>query len=207
MSTFVPPEPPLFAVASPREKGARIVTDVLAPAHLVIALLLLVGTHSADDWSGAGWGLLAASFCGVVPIGIIALGVRRGTLTDKHVRIRRQRVVPLAASLLSVLAGVALLYALHAPAEVCALVVAMLGGLLSALAVTVWWQVSLHNTVAGGAAMILVLVFGPALLPFAAAVPAAVGWSRLALRAHTPAQVAAGTALGGVCALVFTLLR
>ncbi|MFF1902688.1 hypothetical protein [Kitasatospora sp. NPDC058218] len=207
MSAFVPPEPPAFAAASPRERTARIVTETLAPAHLVIALLLLVGAHSTEGWSGTGWGLLAALFCGVVPLGIIALGVRRGTLTDKHIRIRRQRVVPMAASLLSVVAGVALLYALDAPAEVGALVVAMLAGLVSALAVTVWWQVSLHNAVAGGAAMILVLAFGPVVLPLAAAAPVAVGWSRLVLKAHTPAQVLAGTALGGICALVFTLLR
>ncbi|MEV0531953.1 phosphatase PAP2 family protein [Kitasatospora sp. NPDC050463] len=207
MSAFVPPEPPAFAAASPRERTARIVTETLAPAHLAIVLLLLVGAHSTEDWSGTGWGLLAAWFCGVVPLGVIALGVRRGTLTDKHIRIRRQRVVPMAASLLSVVAGVALLYALDAPAEVGALVVAMLAGLVSALAVTVWWQVSLHNAVAGGAAMILVLAFGPVVLPLAAAAPVAVGWSRLVLKAHTPAQVLAGTALGGVCALVFTLLR
>ncbi|MEU6236726.1 phosphatase PAP2 family protein [Kitasatospora sp. NPDC047058] len=207
MSAFVPPEPPEYATASPRERGARIVTDVLAPANLVIGLLLAVGAHSTAGWSGAGWGLLAALFCGVMPIGMIAFGVRRGALTDKHIRIRRQRMVPMTASLLSVVAGLALLRVLHAPAEVGALVVAMLAGLLSALAVTVWWQISMHNAVAGGTAMILLLVFGPAVLPLAAALPVAVGWSRLALKAHTPAQLLAGTALGGVCALVFTLLR
>ncbi|MCG6493990.1 hypothetical protein [Kitasatospora sp. A2-31] len=207
MSAFVPPEPPAYAAATLRERVARLVTEALAPAHLVIALLLLVGAHSTADWSGAGWGLLAALFCGVVPIGLISWGVRRGALTDRHIRIRRQRVVPMGASLLSVVAGVALLRVLHAPTEVGALVVAMLAGLASALAVTVWWQISLHNAVAGGTAMVLALAFGPGVLPLAAAVPLAAGWSRLVLRAHTPAQVLAGTALGGVCALAFTLLR
>ncbi|MQS10789.1 hypothetical protein F7Q99_00445 [Streptomyces kaniharaensis] len=205
--TFVPPEPPAYAVASPRQRAARLVTDVLAPANLVIGLLLVVGAHSTGGWAGAGWGLFAALFCGVLPIGVIALGVRRGALTDKHIRIRRQRVLPMALSLVSVAAGLGLLYGLGAPADVRALVVAMLVGLLSALAVTVGWQISIHNAVAGGAAMILALAFGPGLLPFAAAVPVAVGWSRLALRAHTRAQVLAGTALGGVSALVFALLR
>ncbi|MFF7453316.1 phosphatase PAP2 family protein [Kitasatospora sp. NPDC008115] len=210
MSAFVPPEPPGFATASPRERAARIVTEVLAPVPLVIALLLVVGAHAADGWSGVGWGLLAALFCGVVPLGVIALGVRRGALTDKHIRMRRQRVLPMAVSLLPVVTGVALLYLLGAPAEVGALVVAMLVGLVAALAVTVWWQISLHNAVAGGTAMILLLALGPAspaLVAAAASLPVAAGWSRLVLRAHTPAQVVAGTALGGVCALVFTLLR
>ncbi len=210
MSTFVPPEPPAYATASRRERAARILTEVLAPANLVIALLLLVGAHATDGWSGLGWGLLAALFCGAVPIGVIAFGVRRGALTDRHIRLRRQRVVPMAVSLVSVVTGVALLYLLGAPAEVGALVVAMLVGLVSALAVTVRWQISLHNAVAGGTAMILLLALAPttaALLVAAASLPVATGWSRLVLRAHTPAQVVAGTALGGVSALVFTLLR
>ncbi|GAA1410134.1 hypothetical protein GCM10009639_60880 [Kitasatospora putterlickiae] len=176
----------------------------------MIALLLVVGAHAGDGWSGVGWGLLAALFCGVVPLGVIALGVRRGALTGKHIRVRRQRVLPMGVSLLSVVTGVALLHLLPAPAEVGALVVAMPAGLVAAPAVTVWWQISLHNAVAGGTAMILPPAPGPAspaLVVAAASLPVAAGWSRLVLRAHTPAQVVAGTALGGVCALVFTVLR
>ncbi|MBT2546173.1 hypothetical protein J7E99_37330 [Streptomyces sp. ISL-44] len=204
--TFSPPVPPAFADCTPREKAARILSDVLAPANLVVALLLLVGWHSTGSWSGLGWGLLAALFCGVVPIGIIVLGVRRGALTDQHIRVRRQRVVPMALSLVSVAAGIVLLHVLGAPADVFALVVAMLAGLVSSLLVTVGWQISIHMSVAGGTVMILLLVFGPPVLP-AALIAAAIGWSRLALRAHTAAQLLAGTALGGTAALTFALLR
>ncbi|MGK4579631.1 hypothetical protein [Kitasatospora sp. HPMI-4] len=206
MSTFTPPEPPSFKVASPQEKTARIITDVLAPANLVIALLLIIGWHSTASWRGVGWGLFAAIFCGVIPLGIILLGVRRGGLTDKHIRIRRQRIVPMAASLLSVVTGVTLLHVLHAPSEMSALVVAMLVGLVTSMAVTVWWQISIHNSVAGGTVMILALAFGPVLI-LSAAVAAAIGWSRLILKAHTLPQVLAGTALGGVAALAFAALR
>ncbi len=203
--TFTPPAPPAFADCTPRQKAARILSDVLAPAHLVVALLLLVGWHSTTAWAGLGWGLFAAFFCGVVPIGIITLGVRRGALTDQHIRVRRQRVVPMALSLLSVVAGVTLLHLLGAPREVFALVVAMLVGLVSSLLVTVVWQISIHMSVAGGTVMILLLVLGPRVLP-AVLIAAAVAWSRLVLKAHTPAQLLAGTALGGAAALTFALL-
>lgn len=204
--TLAPPAPPAFSECTPAQKSARIITDALAPAHLVIALLLLVGWHSTRSWAGLGWGLLAALFCGVVPVGIVLLGVERGGLTDKHIRVRRQRVVPMALSLVSVAVGVALLHVLGAPADVSALVVAMLVGLVAALLVTTRWQISIHNSVAGGTVMILLLVFGPWLLPTVTGA-AAIGWSRLVLRAHTTAQVLAGTALGGVAALAFVLLR
>ncbi|WP_328927491.1 hypothetical protein OG429_24975 [Streptomyces sp. NBC_00190] len=204
--TFSPPAPPAFADCTPRQKAARVLSDVLAPANLVVALLLLIGWHSTTSWSGLGWGLLAALFCGAVPIGIIVLGVRRGALTDQHIRVRRQRVVPMALSLVSVGAGITLLYGLDAPEDVFALVVAMLVGLVSSLLVTVGWQISIHMSVAGGSVMILALVFGPSVLP-AALIAAAVGWSRLALRAHTAAQLLAGAALGGTAALTFSLVR
>ncbi|WP_371588400.1 hypothetical protein [Streptomyces virginiae] len=171
----------------------------------MVALLLLVGWHSTTSWTGLGRGLLAALFCGVAPIGIIALGVRRGALTDQHIRVRRRRVVPMALSLASVVAGVALLHALGAPRPVFALVVAMPVGLVSSLPVTVAWQISIHMSVAGGTVMILLLVLGAPALP-AALVAAAVGRSRPVLEAHTPAQLLAGTALGGTAALTFALL-
>ncbi|MGR4881955.1 hypothetical protein ACIPUC_21530 [Streptomyces sp. LARHCF249] len=204
--TFSPPAPPAFAQCTPRQKAARILTDALAPANLVVALLLLVGWHATGSWSGLGWGLLGALFCGLVPVGIIMLGVRRGALTDQHIRVRRQRMVPMALSGVSVAAGITLLYVLGAPADVFALVVAMLVGLASSLLVTAGWQISVHMSVAGGTVMILLLVFGAPVLP-AALLAAALGWSRLVLKAHTPAQVIAGTALGGAAALTFALLR
>lgn len=206
MSTFTPPAPPSYAEASFRVKAAKLVTDVLAPANMVIVLLLLIGWHSTNSLTGVGWGLFAALFCGVIPIAIVQFGVRRGSLTDKHVRIRKQRMVPLAASLLSVVTGIVLLYVLNAPREVSALVVAMLAGLASTLAVTVWWQISAHNAVAGGVVMILILVYGPVVIP-AVLLAVVVGWSRRVLKAHTLAQLCFGTALGSIAATVFTLLR
>ncbi|WP_412076825.1 hypothetical protein ACLF6K_16900 [Streptomyces xanthophaeus] len=204
--TFAPPAPPAFADCTPRQKTARVLTDVLAPGNLVVVLLLLIGWHSTGSWAGLGWGLLAAVFCGAIPIGIIALGVRRGALTDQHIRVRRQRVVPMGLSLVSVAAGITLVYALGAPADVSALVVALLVGLASSLLVTVGWQISLHMSVAGGTVMVLLIAFGAPML-LAVPVAAAVGWSRLVLRAHTAAQLLAGAVLGGTTALTFALLR
>ncbi|WP_103503431.1 hypothetical protein [Streptomyces sp. SM14] len=172
----------------------------------MISLLLLVGWHSAGGYVGLGWGLLAAFFCGLVPTAVVRIGMRRGRVTDKHIRVRRQRVVPMAASAFSVVLGIALLLGLGAPIEVTALVVAMLVGLAATLAVTIWWQISVHNAVAGGTVMILLLVFGAAALPAALLIPL-VGWSRHVLKAHTAAQLVCGTALGAVAALIFSLLR
>ncbi|MFD4032056.1 phosphatase PAP2 family protein [Streptomyces sp. NPDC058637] len=186
---------------------ARIVTDALAPAYLVIAILLIIGWHSTRSLEGLAWGLLAALFCGGIPFAIILFGVKRGSWTDKHVKVRSQRAVPLTATMVSVLAGILIQVVFDAPRELFALVIAMLVGLAATMAVTVWWKVSVHTAVAGGVATILTLAFGPPLAALALVV-AAIGWSRVQLRDHTVAQTIVGALLGGVAAAVtFGLLR
>ncbi|WP_340377208.1 hypothetical protein U5640_20425 [Streptomyces sp. SS7] len=188
-------------------RTARLITDTLAPANLVIAILLIIGWHSTSSVTGLGWGVLAALFCGGIPFAVIMLGVRRGSWTDKHVRVREQRAVPLLATMTSVLVGISLLVAFKAPREVFALVVAMLVGLVVTMIVTVWWKVSVHTAVASGVVVILLLAYGMSMAPLVLGI-AAIGWSRVALRDHTPAQTAVGAMLGGLAAaVVFSLMR
>lgn len=184
--------PPTAAVPAER-RSARRITEVLAPANLVIGILLLIGWHSTNSPAGAGWGLLAGTFCGGLPIAYIIIGVSRGRWSDKHLKIRSQRWIPLFVTLGSVLVGTGLLLALDAPREDAATIV----DLLLTMAVTVWWKASVHTAVAYGwwAALLFLGV-------------AAVGWSRVSLRDHTTAQVIVGTILGGTAAaLVFAGLR
>jgi hypothetical protein len=186
---------------------ARAVTELLAPANLAVGQLLLVGWHSTAGPAGLAWGLLAATFCGLLPYGIVIAGVHHRRWTDRHLRLRRQRPAPFLAAIASVLAGLALLLALDAPRQLVALVVAMLTGLATTLVVTLWWKLSVHTAAAAGTVAILALTFGLTLtLTFPAV--ALVAWARVRLGDHTPAQTLAGAALGGLIATtVFILLR
>ncbi|UGY92436.1 phosphatase PAP2 family protein [Streptomyces gobiensis] len=184
---------------------AKLVTDVFAPGILVIAVLLAVGWHSTHSLRGVGWGLLAGLFCGVVPYAFIAVGVRRGRWTDRHLRVRRQRFVPFLVTMGSVASGNIALAVLGGPREVVALVTAMLTGLVVTLAVTSWWKISVHTAVAGGAVAILVLTYGTSLV-MGAPLVALIGWSRVRLRVHSPAQTVVGALVGAaVAASVFTI--
>ncbi|CDR10457.1 phosphatase PAP2 family protein [Streptomyces iranensis] len=188
-------------------RTARVITDTLAPANLVIAILLIIGWHSTGSLTGLGWGLLAALFCGGIPFTIILFGVKRGSWTDKHIRHRHQRAIPLLATMVSVLTGIGLLVTLDGPREVLALVLAMLAGLALTIAVTVWWKVSVHTAVASGVAVVMTIAYGLQMTPLFLAV-ALIGWSRVALRDHTPAQTVVGAFVGGLAAaVVFSLMR
>jgi membrane-associated phospholipid phosphatase len=152
--------------------------------------------------------VVTAVFASAIPLSYILRGVRRGHYDDHHVRTRERRPAVLLFAAASVVVGLALMIVFHAPRELVALVVAMLTGLASTLAVTRWWtKVSFHAAVAAGTATTLVLVFGPWLL-LACPVVALVAWSRVRLRDHTPAQAAVGAVLGVLAAgVVFPLLR
>src|SRR5262245_41177431 len=80
---------------------ARAVTELRAPANLAVGQLLLVGWHSSPGPTGLGWGLLAATFCGLIPYGIVIAGVRRHRWTDRHLHTRQQRPAPLLAGIAS----------------------------------------------------------------------------------------------------------
>jgi membrane-associated phospholipid phosphatase len=62
------------------------------------------------------------------------------------------------------------------------------------------WKISIHCAVASGSVTILALMFGPWLIP-AYALVALTGWSRVALKDHSAAQVVAGSLLGLVAAV------
>ncbi|MFY1587603.1 phosphatase PAP2 family protein [Micromonospora sp. WMMD734] len=177
-----------------------------APAVLVTGLTVVIGWHGAGGVRGLAWGLLATVFAAGIPFVYVLRGVRRGRLTDHHIGRREQRRVPLLFGLVSAAAGLALLAALGAPRPVLALVATGVVGLVVAVSVSHLWKMSIHSAVAAGTLVVLVLTFGPRLLP-AVALLGLVGWSRVRLRDHTVAQVVAGGLVGALVAgLVFAAL-
>jgi membrane-associated phospholipid phosphatase len=180
-------------------RAARIVTEVLSPAVVVVALLLAVTWHATgyDVWPMLGWSVLIAFFFSVLPMAFLVRGARRGRWDGHWVRDRAHRTVPLLVCLGSGLAGMAIMVVGGAPREVIALAWAMILTLVACLVITRWWKVSVHATVAGGAVAMVALLYGPWLLLLAVLV-ALVCWARVAVADHTVAQVVAGALLGPV---------
>lgn len=192
-----------------RRRTAHVITEVTSPTVLAPALLVVVAIdeqvrHGHD---ALAWGLVAAVFVGAFPLGFLKLGVRAGRWDDHHVRRRELRRLPLVFAGGSVLCGIVLLLAGHAPGAITALVVAMLAGLIIVLALSYRWKVSIHSAVAGGTLIVLTAVFGPVGLIIGVLVAAGAGWSRVASSDHTIAQVGVGALLGALAALLYFPLR
>jgi membrane-associated phospholipid phosphatase len=144
-----------------------------------------------------GFGLLGAMFVCILPLAYVLVLIKLGRVTDHHVSDRRQRPALLLLALISVLAGLVVLQVIKGPVSVSLMTIALIGGIAVLAVVSAFWKMSGHASAVAAAAVIVVLMFGPAWLPLLVIVPA-VGWSRVVLRAHTLGQVIAGSLFGGI---------
>jgi membrane-associated phospholipid phosphatase len=191
-----------------RLRVARLVGELLSPPPILAVLALVVAWDSSPTPAMAIlWGGIAAVSASVLPYALILRGVRRGRLSDKNISLREQRIRFAAVAITSILTGLAVLAAFDAPAEMVALQASIAVGVACGWVITIWWKISVHAAIAAGAATVLLLVFGLALLVVWPLV-ALIAWSRVQVSDHTPAQVLAGIALGIVVnATIFPLLR
>lgn len=180
-----------------RNRTAAWLTEVFQPP-VVVTLVLLISPVIEPGFPGTiGYGALAALFVCVLPLLLLLLLVRFGKVTDHHVSNRRQRAPVLLMALGSVTAGLVVLAATQAPRSVVVTVLAIVAGIVVLAAVSPFWKISGHAAAIASSAVISVLMLGPAWLPLVLLIPA-VGWSRVVLRAHTLAQVVAGSLFGAV---------
>ncbi|MFD6563058.1 phosphoesterase PA-phosphatase [Micromonospora profundi] len=192
----------------PEDLAARGLTEVFAPALLAAVMPIVIGVHSTTPVSlGLAWALVGALCCSVIPNALIWWGVRRGRLTDHHIRVREQRRTPLIYGLVSVLFGLVLMIGFDAPRPITAMVVVMFVLGLAVTAANLVWKLSIHAAVAAGSAAVLVIEFGPQLL-FSIPVVVLVCWSRVRLDEHTVSQVVAGSIVGLIVSIpIFLVLR
>jgi membrane-associated phospholipid phosphatase len=192
--------PATTSPATGRRSPAQLISYLLEPKNWLIATLILIGGH-ADGLAGVGWGLLAAFFAAVLPTLFISHGIRHGRWDDRNVGARRPRLIVLAFITTSVAAGLILLVVLGAPGMLTGYLAFMLASVGVLAAITTVWKISIHCAVASGSVAILTLTYGLLVLPGYLLV-ALLGWSRVAVKDHTTAQVVGGSVLGAAAAVL-----
>jgi len=81
-------------ISMPRRSNrlARIITEAFAPSPLAAVVLIVVAwRYSPTTGDALKWSLLGILFAPVVPVLYLLRQLRRGKVTDHHVRRREQR--------------------------------------------------------------------------------------------------------------------
>ncbi|MFD9333172.1 hypothetical protein ACFWBF_01945 [Streptomyces sp. NPDC060028] len=196
---------PVDTALDARRRAAIGVSALLAPTPVFTAGLVGLGWfgHGA---MGAGWAGVTVLFCAAAPQIVVRRGVRRGAWSDLSVPQRRQRLLVLPVAMASATAGLILLIALDGPREMATAVLAAVVTSVAIFAVTTVWKVSVHTAACAGTATVLTLALGPWWL-LCGPLVVLMGWSRVTLREHSPAQVIIGAVLASATALTTFALR
>ncbi|WP_217624226.1 hypothetical protein [Streptomyces sp. TRM64462] len=166
--------------------------------------MLAIGAAAAGDWTGLPWGFLGALCAGLVPAGYIEWERGRGKWGDRHVVDRTKRAPIFFVILGSIGTGSVVMVLGGAPTGILVAMLALWVMTVGLLAVNTVWKISVDSAVASSVVTLLACVHSPWWL-LAYGMTAAVCWSRVALRYHTPAQTIAGASLGAATATAFLL--
>lgn len=176
--------------------------SIVGHPMLVLPAAVLALSHTRGDgggvlWLGLGFGLFAA-----VVMGYSWWQVRRGRWGHVDASAKHERG-SLNRFLLIALAAGTLLATVVAPQPELALGLGLSAGLIAIAMLTArWCKLSLHMAFAVFAAALLSRLgweYGVAGTLFVAAI----AWSRLALRRHTPADLLAGMTAGALAGTAF----
>lgn len=185
-----------------KEKFALCVSRVLNPVFVLGVVIVLVSLEA----SGSGtWivlcVLIALFFTVFAPWGVVLYMRRRGEISELFIPERYDRLRPLFFFTVSAWMGVGILYLIHSPPTLYALMVcvAVLGTL--SLLITMVWKISLHAMGLWAACGVVIALYGS----WWAVVPAGlVSGARFVLQAHSVSQILVGSIVGaGVTFFIF----
>ncbi len=182
---------------------ARIFSTVCNPFLTALTLFVILA-HATARSTAQFWFLLFIStfFTSIGPMLYVLWLYATDRITDLDMSSRSERERVFVAFVLFYWAGTLVLWLVHAPT----LLIATMGGYAAASVavqyITRYWKISTHALGISASMVALVYVFGQQPLPFLILIPI-VAWSRVYLKAHTPAQVIVGALLGSASVYIF----
>jgi membrane-associated phospholipid phosphatase len=187
---------------------ARIFSTVCNPFVTAIVLYVILAHAYAKDTITFWLWLFVSAFWGAgFPMLYVFQLYWTGRISDLDMSVREERESVFSIFVISYFLGTVTLYAIHAPTILLATMAGYTGASFIVQSITHYWKISTHAMGITAPLVALVVLYGQQPLPFTILIPI-VGWSRVYLKAHTVAQVLAGTFLGiaSVC-IFFRLLH
>jgi len=183
---------------------ARIFSTIFNPFLTALALFIILSHARATNVSNFWWLLfLSTFFTSIGPMLFVFWLYSTDRISDLDMSIRSERETVFGAFVVFYLLGTVALWITHSPKL---LIAAMAGFTLSTIVVqyiTRYWKISTHALGITAPLVALTLLYGwDELFPFWILLPM-VCWARVYLKAHTVAQVIAGSALATFSVVFF----
>lgn len=188
------------------DRLARIVSDLFIPPFFTLtSFLFLTLWLEADAGRVMLFNIISFLFGVVFPIAMFLVMRKKGRVADNDARKKEERTIPFIYGALIYLGGFLSLYIAGAEKFELVYWFCYVTNTLLLIPINKYWKISVHAMGASGPGGMLFLLFGPASLIYFIIV-ILVGWSRIRLKCHTPAQVAAGALYGFFSILLHLIL-
>lgn len=173
---------------SPADRLAFVISALASPYLVIPAFIVVVAASVAESARQAlSWAVVGGAGVVGVPLLYILVGVRRGQLTDIHVRLREQRRGPFLAALIGAACSALGLHAIGSPEALqLGAWATVINGLAFAL-VTRRWKISLHPAALTACVVLAGSTVAASWYWTLTALPAVI-WARVRRRRHTWAQ-------------------
>ncbi len=191
----------------PQISWARLISNVLSPPVIWGILAFPIAFRQAESPQQAlMWALTYGLMVCLLPGIYIGFMVWRGHITDLHMEVRQERILPFLISLIGTAIAWGMMRVLGAPPllPVFAIVSFVLLGTM--LLVTLVWQISMHAMSITCAVVAAGALYGVGTALLLSPLIPVVGVARIRLHRHTPAEVVAGGLLGGGVTVLLLLL-
>ena len=185
-----------------RERITSLTSNILNPFLIGLVLILLLSFKSTPSVLDAiKWSLISIA-ASILPVfGVIIYLVRSQKLESIFINVRKQRTKIYLLAVVCAGVGYVILYYLEAPKELIATFVAGLSAVVVFMCVNFLWKISLHTALIAASVTVLIILYGSIAAVTVVLVPL-IGWARIELKHHSPAQVAAGALLAAVIVVV-----
>jgi len=185
-----------------RERIASLTSNILNPFLVSLVLILLLSFKSTSSALDAvKWSLISIA-ASILPVFLFIIYlVRKQKLESPFINVRKQRTkIYLLAGVFAGVGCIIFPY-LEAPPTLRATFVAGLSAVVVFMCVNLLWKISLHTAFVTASVTVLIILYGSMAAVAVVLVPL-IAWSRIELKHHSLAQVAAGALLAALIVVV-----
>ena len=185
-----------------RKRIASLTSNILNPFLVSLVLILLLSFKSTPSTLDAvKWSLISIAVSILPVFSVIIYLVRNHRLESSFIITRRQRTkIYLLAGVCAGIGCIIFPY-LGAPPTLRATFVAGLSAVVVFMCVNLLWKISLHTAFVTASVTALIILYGSIAAVTVVLIPL-IAWSRIELKRHSLAQVAAGALLAALIVVV-----